>query len=352
MEKYKKIIPLAVLVSVLICLGAFFSVRHDEESSKESGKRRLVIIDTDTGADDAAAIILAAKNPDIDILGVTVLLGNVDLEQSTKNALMALEAAGCKAPVYKGAAETFAGKKREAFSVFGTDGMGDADLIHPKGRAEDGDAVDFIIDTVKKYPGEVEIISIGPATNIARAIEKDPDAMKEVRMIWSMGTAGLGEGNASPVAEFNVYSDPHAYKKMLDSGLPITIAGLDMCGGEAMWTDENFEQLEKTGKLGSFISKSFGKIRKFYADNGQAGTVMNCDPLVVACMVYSDFCQETIKCYGSCITEEGETYGQVIFYREGFTYDYMNPEGVDYNVTLVTKVDAPGYFQRYLNAIK
>ena len=352
MKNFKKIIPLVVLASAFSCLGAFCSISHAEESSVESEKRRLVIIDTDTGADDAAAIILAAKNPDIEILGVTVLLGNVDLEQSTKNAIMALEIAGCQAPVYKGAAETFAGKKKEAFSVFGTDGMGDADLIHPEGEAEDGDAVDFIIDTVKKHPGEVEIISIGPATNIAKAIEKDPEAMKEVKRIWSMGTAGLGHGNASPVAEFNVYADPHAYKKMLDSGLPITIAGLDMCGGDALWTDENFEQLEEVGEIGSFISKSFGKIREFYTGNGQGGTVMNCDPVAMSCMLYPDFCQETIKCHGSCITEEGETYGQVIFYKEGFTYDNINPEGVDYNVTLVTKVDGANYFQRYLDAIK
>ena len=132
---------------------------------------------------------------------------------------------------------------KDAFSVFGEDGMGDADLIHPKGKAEEEDAVDFILDTIKEDPGEVEIIALGPATNIARAIDKDPETMQDVKMIWSMGTAGLGVGNASPVAEFNVYADAPAYKVMLDSGLPITIIGLDMCGGEAMWTDEQFEEL-------------------------------------------------------------------------------------------------------------
>ena len=152
---------------------------------------RKVIIDTDTGADDASALILAAKAENIDILGVTVLVGNVDLEQSTKNALAALETAGCDAPVYKGSADTVDGTVKTAFSVFGTDGMGDADLIHPKKQAEDGDAVDFIIDTVKRNPNEVEIIAIGPATNIAKAIQKAPDEMKKVKRIWSMGTAAM-----------------------------------------------------------------------------------------------------------------------------------------------------------------
>lgn len=352
MKKLKKYIPFVMMASAITCLGALRSISRAEESTEESRERRLVIIDTDTGADDAAAIILAAKNPDIDILGVTVLLGNVDLDQATKNAIMSMEIAGCQAPVYKGAAETYAGKKKEAFSVFGRDGMGDEDLIHPKGKAEDGDAIDFIIETVKKYPGEVEIVSLGPATNIAKAIEKDPDAMKEVKRIWSMGTAGLGHGNASPVAEFNVYADPLAYKIMLDSGVPITVVGLDMCGGEALWTDENFEVLEKTGEIGAFVSKSFGKIREFYAGNGQAGTVMNCDALAMACMLYPDFCQETINCHGSCIVDEGETYGQVIFYKEGFTYDNLNPDGMSYNVALATKVDGAHYFDRFLKAIK
>lgn len=348
----KCMIPNILLLLAALCLCSFTSLVRAQEKGEDSGRRRRIIIDTDTGADDAAALILAAKDPNIEILGVTVLLGNVDLDQAAKNALMSLEIAGFQAPVYKGAGTTYKGREKEAFSVFGSDGMGDADLIHPQGEAEDDDAVDFIIDTVKKYPGEVEIVCLGPATNIAMAIEKDPEAMKDVKMIWSMGTAGLGEGNATPVAEFNVYEDPHAYKIMLDSGLPITIVGLDMCGGKAMWTDRNFETLEKSGKLGVFISKSFGKIREFYAGNGEEGRVMNCDPVLMKCMLNPDFCLETQKCHGSCITDEGETYGQVIFYKEGFTYDNVNSEGLDYNVTLVTKVDGANYFKRYLEAIE
>ena len=114
-------------------------------------EHRRIIIDTDTGADDASALILAAKQKNVEILGVTVLVGNVDLEQSTQNALAALETAGCDAPVYKGSADTIDGTVKTAFSVFGSDGMGDADLIHPKKQAEDGDAVDFIIDTVNTH---------------------------------------------------------------------------------------------------------------------------------------------------------------------------------------------------------
>ena len=329
---------------------AFMFLTAGQEQANASAKRKI-IIDSDTGADDASAIILAAKNQEIEILGVTVLVGNVSLEQSAKNALAALEIAGSNAPVYKGSSENLIGKRIEAFSVFGNDGMGDADLIHPKRRAEDKDAIEFILETVNKYPGEIEIVALGPVTNIAQAIKKDPDTMKKVKKIWSMGSAGLGPGNASPVAEFNVYGDPAAYKIMLDSGINITIVGLDMCGGKAQWTNEQFEKLEKINNVGKFVAASFGKIRNFYASNGSADSVMNCDTLAMMCVLHSDFVKKIILSHGSCITEPGETYAQVIFYQKGFVYDVVSNE-YDYNVSLVSEVEKEKYFDKFLSAIQ
>ncbi|MBR6896980.1 MAG: nucleoside hydrolase [Lachnospiraceae bacterium] len=314
------------------------------------GQKRKLIIDTDTGADDASALILAAKNKNVEILGVVTLAGNVDLKQSVKNALMALEVAGCDAKVYRGSEQRFDGAQINAFSVFGSDGMGDAGLISPKGSAEQTDAVDFILETVSRYPGEVELVALGPATNIANAIKKDPETMKKVKMIWSMGTAGFGPGNASPVAEFNVYGDAKAYKYMLDSGLPVTVIGLDMCDGDAMWTGAQFAELEKAGATGSFVARSFAKIREFYASNGSADATMNCDSLAMTCVLYPGFIKDSVKTHGSCITDEGECYAQVLFYKEGFTYDLVKND-FDHNVTVVTDVDKANYFGIYLKAV-
>ena len=343
-----------MMLTFLVCACGNKSVEVDEKATENNTntvtEKRKVIIDTDSGADDSSAIILAATRDDIDIVGVTVLVGNVDLEQSAKNALMALEIAGCDAPVYKGSNDTINGTKKTAFSVFGEDGMGDADLIHPKKEAEEEDAVDFIINTVKDNPGEIEIVVLGPATNIAKAIKKDPETMKKVRMIWSMGTSGLGSGNASPVAEFNVYADAEAYKMMLDSNLPITIIGLDMCDDEAMWTDEQFAELSDSGEAGRFVADSFVKIREFYKNNGSA-TVMNCDSLAMMCVTYPGFVNDRINTHASCILDEGETYAQVIFYKEGFTYDIVNNDFI-YNVSLVTDVNKTVYFDNYLSALQ
>lgn len=339
---------------VALILAALFLLTLTGCSAKNADKdttKRKIIIDTDTGADDASAIILAAGHDDVEILGVTVLVGNVDMEQGVKNAMMALEVAGSDAPVYKGASENLNGEKIEAFSVFGEDGMGDEDLIHPKGKAEEQSAIDFIIESVNKYPGEVEIVSLGPATNIAMAIRKDPESMKNVKRIWSMGSSGLGPGNASPVAEFNVYSDAPAYDEMLDSGLDITVVGFDVCGDDAMWTDAEFDKLSRTNEKGEFVARSFKKIREFYSSNKSEGLVTNCDSLLVTCILHPDIIKETVKCHASCITEPGETYGQVIYYLEGYTYDVADND-FDYNVTLVTDVDGGNYFDRYLDEIK
>lgn len=353
------------IISLILCLimtAALFGCSETEtrDDTPDSAKpalteytpapERKVIIDTDTGADDASALILAAKSENIDILGVTVLVGNVDLEQGTKNTLAALEIAGCDAPVYKGSSDNYKGESINAFSVFGTDGMGDADLIHPTGKAEDKDAIDFILETVKANPNEVEIIALGPATNIAKSIERDPDTMKQVKRIWSMGTAGLGPGNATPVAEFNAYHDPEAYQVMLDFGLPITVVGLDMCGGDAAWSGEQFDKLNSANEIGHFVSTSFTKIKEFYKKNGSPDQVFNCDSLAMMCVVYDNFVTDTLSCHGSCITEEGETRGQVLFYKEGFTYDVAKND-FDYNVTLVSGVSSPDYFNLYLQAI-
>ena len=307
--------------------------------------KKKLIIDTDTAADDASAIILAAKSGSAEILGVTTLAGNVTIEQSTQNALMALETAGCDAPVYKGAENRYNGDKIEAFSVFGADGMGDADLIHPTGKAEEQDAVEFILDTVKQNPNEVELVALGPATNIANAIKKDPETMKQVKMIWSMGTAGLGPGNASPVAEFNVYSDAEAYKAMLDLGIPVTVIGLDCCDGEAQLTDPQRAELAESGDIGSFVSASFEKLKELYSENCE-DSVMDCDAVAMSCVLNPDFVKSSVQAHGSCITDEGECFAQVIFYREGFNYD-LTANDFDYNVTLITDVDKGHFFDMY-----
>ncbi len=308
-----------------------------------------IIVDSDTAGDDAAALILAAKSPTIEILGVTVAAGNVTLEQAALNSMAALELAGCDAPVYLGATAPLSGEEKECFSVYGKDGMGEADIIHPKGKPRaDKNAVDFMLDTIRANPGEVEIVALGPVTNLALAIQKDRETMLKVKRIWSMGTAGFGPGNATPVAEFNVYKDAPAYKIMLELGVPVTILGLDM-DDEPTWHDEaKLAEMMEGSEAQRFISIATRKLLEFKKGNGIPAVDLP-DAVAMACIAWPDFVEETTQCYGSCITQPGETYGMVIFYREGFTYDSM-PKIGKCNISVVSKAKKSEFVDR-LNAV-
>ncbi len=342
MTKRKLTITL-ILLSALLCSCAGAS---DKSTSSAPAEVRRVIIDTDTGGDDALAILMAAKDPNIKIEGVTVLAGNVPLEQAENNVLMTLETAGCDAKVYPGAKTALDDVERETFSVYGNDGMGDKDLIHPSGKPEEKDAVDFILETVKASPNEIEIIAIGPATNIATAIKKDPETMSKVKRIWSMGTAGLGEGNATPVAEFNVYKDAEAYKIMLDSGIPITITGLDMCENkDAVFTSDDLKKMENGNDVQRFSALAFSKLLEFRQETQGVDNVDICDAISMANVLWPDFTGDKISCRATCITEDCEAFGEVIFYRTDITYDTM-PELGDPNVELIISQNYKDLYKR------
>ena len=172
--------------------------------------------------------------------------------------------------------------------------------------------------------------------------------MKKVKRIWSMGTAGFGPGNATPVAEFNAYKDAPAYKVMLELGVPVTVIGLDM-DDEPTWTDEaKLAEMKEGSEAQRFIATATRKLLEFKKGSGIPAVDLP-DAVAMACIAWPDFVEETTQCYGSCITDPGETYGMVIFYREGFTYDSM-PKIGKCNVSVVSKAKKSEFVDR-LNAV-
>ena len=348
MNRFWRMAALLIVLAMLAAIPSAYSMAEDEEEPITYAEPHHIIIDTDTAGDDALAMILAGIAENIKIEGVTVLAGNVNIDQAVQNALMTLEVIDrTDVPVYKGASTTYNGVERTCFSVFGSDGMGDADLIHPTGKAQEQPAVDFIIDAVKKYPEEIEIVMIGPATNIALAMEKDPETMSHVKRIWSMGTSGFGEGNATPVAEFNVYHDAEAYDIVLRSGVPMTIIGLDMCETETMLcTPEEMEVLAQNSATGRFITTSWRKLLEFREEKNSQYNVDLCDAVAMSCLIIDGIMQEIRQCAAVCMTKDDETHGQVIFYRKDKGYDSMPQiSEEDYNITVVNKMDESKYSQ-------
>lgn len=226
---------------------------------------RKLIIDTDCGSDDAVALIMALKSKEVSVEAITTVGGNVPMELATQNALMTMEITGAQMPpLYAGAAKPLFRELVTAVNVHGEDGMGDLGLIHPAGAAEAEHAADAILRIVKTYPDEIEIVTIGPVTNVALAIMKDPAAMKRVKHIYSMGTTGFGPGNCTPVSEFNIYVDAEAFHRMITAGIPVTIVGFDLCLGDAVLTKEDMEALMNSGKEEAVFSVKCNRLLAEY----------------------------------------------------------------------------------------
>ena len=318
---------------------------------------RKIIIDTDTGSDDAVAIMMCLRDPNVDILALTTVSGNVPLEQATLNCLMSAEIAVGKEnmpPVYMGADRPLIRDRVHARNVHGNDGMSDCDLIHPSVEAvKDYHACDAIIDLVRKYPDEIEIAVIGPVTNLALAMMKEPEVMKHLKCIWTMGTTGFGRGNTTPVSEFNVYADPEAYKVMMDFGVHVYVGGYDLCTEAAAWFDDDCKALLDSGsKAAEYAVKSNEALAQFcFAIGGQRRIDLP-DAVSLAPMLWQDVIKASSKCVSHVCIEHNETYGQVIFY-DGRTLAGMGPgfENGYYgktspNCTVIYEIDNELYKKR------
>ncbi|MEV8069048.1 nucleoside hydrolase [Streptomyces sp. NPDC085995] len=187
-----------------------------------------VIIDCDTGVDDALALLFAVRHPGLDLRAVTCVAGNTDVDQVVRNTLTVLEQAGSPpVPVARGAERPLIEPVRTAHHVHGHDGMGDLGLPAPRRRAADVDAVTLLRREILASPRPVTLIPTAPLTNIALLLRTHPEVTRNIERIVFMGGA-VGAGNATAVAEFNVWHDPEAAAILLTAGVPITMYGLDV----------------------------------------------------------------------------------------------------------------------------
>jgi len=192
-----------------------------------SGATR-VIIDTDPGVDDALALLLAMRSPELKIEGITPVAGNVPLDFTLPNALRMVEIAGrTDIPVAAGARSPLVRRSVTAAQVHGENGLDGAIFPEPKTKPIAESAAEFICQTVRKYPGEVTLITIGPLTNVGAALSSDSSLAGMIPRLVMMG-GSLSGGNITPSAEFNIYVDPEAARIVFQSGIPITMVGLDV----------------------------------------------------------------------------------------------------------------------------
>ncbi len=187
-----------------------------------------MLIDTDTASDDAVALVMALRNPAVQVEAVTVVAGNVPLEQGVQNALYTAELCAQRVPVHAGMAKPLMRPLQTAQDVHGQDGMGDVGLA-VRGRVPaSGHAVDVLLRAVDAHPGQLTLVTLGPLTNVAMAILRDPSFSAKVKRCVTMGGTGALPGNVTPLAEYNIWVDPEAAAVVFESGMPVTMVGWDI----------------------------------------------------------------------------------------------------------------------------
>src|SRR5450631_761399 len=225
-----------------------------------------VIIDTDPGVDDALALLLAMRSPELKIEAITPVAGNVPLDLTLPNALRMVEIAGrTDIPVAAGARTPLVRRLVTATYAHGENGLGGAVFPEPTTKPVATPAAELIREIVRKYPGEVTLITIGPLTNVATALNSASELASLVRGLVMMG-GSLSGGNITPAAEFNVYVDPEAARIVFQSGIPVTMVGLDVTRRTSL-TDEHVRQLEAGQNP---VSQAAAKIARNAIDHNRA----------------------------------------------------------------------------------
>lgn len=245
---------------------------------------RKIIIDTDPGQDDAVAILLAFASPELEIVGITAVAGNVPLPLTEKNARKICELAGRPdQKVYAGADKPLARALVTAEHVHGKTGLDGPDLPEPVMKLQSQHAVDFMTETIMMAPtGEITLCALGPMTNLALALAREPKIAPKIREIVLMGGGFFEGGNTTPAAEFNIYVDPEAAHAVFASGIPIVMHPLDVTH-KALTTAKRVEQFRKMGtKVGTATAQLLDFFERFDEEKyGTDGGPLH-DPNVIA----------------------------------------------------------------------
>jgi purine nucleosidase len=313
-----------------------------------------VIYDTDPGVDDAMALLLLARHPDVDLLGITTCFGNATIETTTRNALYLKQLFGIGAPVARGAAGPLAeaaASEPPAF-VHGDNGLGNIPIPEVTATADPRPAARLIIDLVRSHPGEITIIAVGRMTNLAVAMRLDPGIVPLVKAVSVMGGAfgrsGNG-GNVTPVAEANISGDPVAADIVFGAGWPLTIVGLDVTH-ESVMTDDYVQALaHDAGRDGQFLWDVSRFYAEFYTSTGQtsSGFAVH-DSSAVAYALHPEFF--TVERGAVRVVAEGIARGQTILRPEGY-FDHARDWDGRTSVNVCVGVDATAFLKFYRDTV-
>jgi len=311
--------------------------------------KRKMILDLDTGVDDALAIAYALADPEVDLIGIVSSYGNNLLDVCAENSLKLLELLGhTDIPVFKGLPHSCTTDHFDVMQVskdiHGDNGIGDVELPAPSRALEEQSGVDFYIEAAHKYSKDLIIIPTGPMTNLAAALKKDPEIANLIGNVTFMGGALTVEGNVTPVAEANINQDPKAADEVMKSNLPLTMVGLDVTLRTLLTKNETKQWRE----LGTASGKVFADITDFYIDAyynldiDKRGCALH-DPLAVGVGIDPSFVS-TISLFMKVVYQEGPYYGRTI--GDNAKLNDPNP-----NVKVAVNVDKERYLKAFMDRL-
>ncbi|MHA7884445.1 nucleoside hydrolase [Nitratireductor rhodophyticola] len=300
---------------------------------------RKIIIDTDPGQDDALAILLALGSPELDVLGITAVAGNVPLALTEKNARKICELAGKpETKVFAGAIRPLVRDLVTAEHVHGRTGLDGPDLPEPEMPLQEQHAVDFIIETLMVHEeGEITLCPLGPLTNIALALNREPRIASRIREIVLMGGGFFEGGNVTPAAEFNIYVDPHAADVVLRSGAPVVMMPLDVTH-KALTTRSRIAAIRDLGtKVGNACAELLEFFERFDEEKyGTDGGPLH-DPCVIAYLLQPDLFGGR-RCNVAVETGSELTMGMTVI-------DWWQVTERPKNALVMRDIDADGFFK-------
>lgn len=307
---------------------------------------RHFIIDTDTASDDAVGLIMAMRHPGVQVEAITVVAGNVPVDQAVQNALYTVELCQQSIPVFRGMSTPLVRPLSTAQFVHGQDGMGDIGLPLTGRQPAEGHAVRVLVETIHRFAGDITLLTLGPLTNVASALQQDPSLANAVRECVIMGGTGQGHGNITPVGEYNFWADPEAAKIVFESGMPLKMVGWDISRTYAMFDPGDTANLRGIGTpLAVFCVDIQATLTRFAMNQSKLPGFDLPDAIATAIALEPGVATETRSLFVAIETESELCRGQSVV-------DHFSVLGQEPNAEVVLKASRQRFWDMLCDAVR
>lgn len=288
---------------------------------------RRLLIDTDTASDDAVALIMALQSPAVAVEAITIVSGNVPVAQGSRNARFTVELCGAQVPVYEGLKKPLLRPVHHAHFFHGPDGLGGMNYPEPRTPPAGTDAVGELIRRARQAPGELELVTLGPLTNLAAALIQEPRLARWLRRAVVMGGAACTVGNITPAAEYNIWCDPEAAQIVFSSGLELLMVGWEHCRGAAALSDAEIQAIYALNTPRARFAMDCNRTALEASRQwlGDAGLQLP-DPVAMAVALEPTVCLEKSRHHVEVSCDERLTRGMTVVDRLGVTEQLANVE--------------------------